>query len=242
MSATTTSDSVYEYLGGELELFRDASRWKNYFASHLRSYLRGHVLEVGAGIGGSARVLCDGRQQSWTMLEPDARLASRLQEEVRRAPLPVPQETRVATTAELGSEHFDCILYMDVVEHIEADREELERAATHLAPGGCLVVLVPAHQWLYTPFDQAIGHFRRYSRGSLRAIAPSSLSCRKLIYLDSIGLFASLANRLWLKSAAPTRGQIRFWDRVLVRGSQWVDPLLGHSVGKSVLGVWQRAV
>lgn len=241
MSATTNSDGVYEYLGGELELFRAASRWKNYFASHLRRYLKGHVLEVGAGIGGTARVLCNGLQRSWTMLEPDASLASRLEDEVRRMPLPVPHETRVATTAELGSELFDCILYIDVIEHIDADREELSRAATHLAPGGCLAILVPAHQWLYTPFDQAIGHFRRYSRGSLRAIAPSSLVCRKLIYLDSIGLFASLANRLWLKSAAPTRGQIRFWDRVLVRGSQWVDPLLGHSVGKSVLGVWQKA-
>jgi len=240
MSATVANDSVYEYLGSELELFREASHWKNYFASHLRRYLQGNVLEVGAGIGGTARVLCDGRQKSWTMLEPDPRLASQLDEEIRRSPLPVPQDIRVATTAELGTERFDCILYIDVVEHIEEDRDELQRAASHLAPGGFLVILVPAHQWLFTPFDQAIGHFRRYSRRSLSAIAPTSLACRKLIYLDSIGLLASLANRMWLRSAAPTRGQIRFWDRVLVRTSQWVDPLLGHSIGKSVLGVWQK--
>jgi len=99
-------------------------------------------------------------------------------------------------------------------------------------------VLAPAHAFLYTPFDCAIGHFRRYTTGTLRAIAPAGLRERKLVYLDSFGALALLGNRLLLRSALPTERQILTWDRFLVPGSRWLDPLLRHKAGKSVLGVW----
>ena len=62
----------------------------------------------------------------------------------------------------------------------------------------------------------------------------------RLHYLDSIGMLASLGNRLILKSSMPTRRQIALWDRLMVPISRLADPLLGHRLGKSVLGVWQR--
>ena len=56
-----------------------------------------------------------------------------------------------------------------------------------------------------------------------------------LDYLDSVGLLASLVNRFHLRSDRPTAAQIRLWDRVLVRMSQILDPVLAHRLGKSVL-------
>jgi hypothetical protein len=102
-------------------------------------------------------------------------------------------------------------------------------------------VLAPAHASLYTAFDRAIGHFRRYSTHALRAIAPAGLSERKLVYLDSCGALASLGNRFLLRSAMPTERQILTWDRLLVPCSRWLDPLLLHKAGKSVLAVWSAA-
>ena len=131
---------------------------------------------------------------------------------------------------------------MDVLEHIEDDRGEVARAARHLRPGGHIIALSPAHQWLFTPFDRAIGHYRRYTRSSFGALAPKGSRQARLVYLDSIGLFASLANKLVLKSAMPKPSQVAFWDRVLVRMSRLVDPVLGYSAGKSVLAVWRKVV
>lgn len=74
----------------------------------------------------------------------------------------------------------------------------------------------------------------------VRALVPEGLTTSRLVYLDSIGFFASLANRLFLKSAMPGPSQIAFWDRVLVRMSRVVNPVLGHSAGKSVLAVWRK--
>jgi SAM-dependent methyltransferase len=152
--------------------------------------------------------------------------------------LPDSVRVEVGTIRGLEEASFDTILYVDVLEHIEDDRGELERAAARLRPGGRLVVLAPAHQWLFSPFDSAIGHFRRYTKRSLRELAPPGLELTRLRYLDSVGLLASGANRFLLKSSSPNLGQIRFWDRVLVRASRMVDPLLAYSVGKSVLSVW----
>ena len=51
---------------------------------------------------------------------------------------------------------------MNVLEHIEDDKEELNIAVSKLNQGGHLIILVPAHNELYSKFDKEIGHFRRY--------------------------------------------------------------------------------
>ncbi len=234
---------AYHYVGDELDLFAAAVHWKAYFRRRIAPYLGSEVLEVGAGLGGTTRALCRGTEARWVCLEPDPALAHRLTAERAAGRLPGQCEVVVGTLADqLPTDQFDSVLYMDVLEHIEADAAEMARAARRVKPGGYVIALSPAHQWLFTPFDRSIGHCRRYSKESLRAITPAGLDLAWLGYLDSVGCCASLANKLLLRQAMPTPGQIAFWDRVLVPLSTWVDPILGFAAGKSVLGVWRRPV
>jgi SAM-dependent methyltransferase len=231
----------YRYAGSELEVFAHATNWKRYLQSLMRDYLTGDVLEVGAGIGGTTRMLCDGRQRSWTCLEPDPTLAAALDASVAEAPLPIQPRLLVAATSDVrDGSRFDAVLYIDVLEHIEDDGAEMARAAALVRPGGAIVVLAPAHPWLFTAFDARIGHFRRYTRAMLQRLTPEQTAIERLQYVDSAGMIASCANKLLLRSDAPTLTQIRLWDRVFVSASRRVDPILGWRVGKSVLGVWRR--
>ncbi len=231
----------FDYAGSELELFQAALNWKNYFGRSVRPWLGARVLEVGAGIGGTTEVLCDGAAERWLCLEPDAAQCQRIRQRIDRGELPGCCVALAGTLAALDAgARFDTILYMDVLEHIEDDRGELARAAALLAPGGRLVVLAPAHPWLYTPFDAAIGHYRRYTRQSLLAAAPPALEVLGARYLDAVGTCLSAANRLLLRRSMPSAGNIRFWDRCVVPLSRWVDPLLRYSFGKSVLVVWRK--
>ena len=231
----------YSYVGNELELFAEAVHWKRYFRSAIADRLVGDVLEVGAGIGETARHLLDGRQRSWLCLEPDERLGTRLRawaEAGDVAPLPTVQ---IGTTADLDPRsRFDTILYIDVLEHIEDDRAEVARAAQLLAPRGALIVLSPAFQQLFSDFDRSVGHFRRYTRASLAEVMPPSVRQVRLRYLDSVGFLASLSNRALLRQALPTRRQIALWDRVMIPASRVLDPLLARSFGRSVLAVYER--
>jgi hypothetical protein len=56
---------------------------------------------------------------------------------------------------------------LDVIEHIKDDTSFLAAASRHLRPGGLLVVNVPASTLLFSDYDRAAGHVRRYTRGSL---------------------------------------------------------------------------
>jgi hypothetical protein len=111
---------------------------------------------------------------------------------------------------------------------------------THLSPQGKIVVLSPAHPWLFTEFDRALGHFRRYTRSSLRACTPPGTTLVEIYALDSFGLMASVVNKLLLHQSIPSPRQIAFWDRCLVSMSRMADPLIGFSLGKSLVAVWQK--
>jgi SAM-dependent methyltransferase len=229
--------SDFQYMGSELEIFAHATNWKSYVHSKLHPYLVGDVLEVGAGIGGTTQVFKNGRQRRWVCLEPDSGFA----EQIRSSHHLRNCEVVEGMLPDLGpDEKFDSILYMDVLEHIEDDAGELALAAEHLKPNGAIAVLAPALPWLYTAFDEAIGHYRRYTRNSLRAVFPKDMREEECMYLDAFGVLASAGNLLFLQSPAATQGQMRFWDNCLVPISRFADGMLFHSFGRSILSVWRK--
>jgi SAM-dependent methyltransferase len=240
--AAAPAGTAIHYVGGELQLFADASVWRAYWQAQVGGFLGARILEVGAGMGTIVRSLARHRAERWLALEPDPAMAGRLRALREAGDLPAFCEPRLGTTADLSpAERFDTALYIDVLEHIEDDRGELARVVRHLEPGGALIVLAPAHQWLFSPFDAAIGHHRRYTRAGLLALAPPGVTLARARYLDSVGLAASLGNRLALRQSAPTLAQIRLWDRAMVRLSRWADPVVGYHLGKSVLVVWRKS-
>ena len=240
MNKFASAGSDRSYAGSELEIFADASNWKAYYKQIIRQYIGHDVLEVGAGLGGTTAALCDGEGQ-WVCLEPDARLANRIADAITNGKLPACCRALVGTIRDIpATETFDTILYIDVLEHIEDDLSEVELASQRLKDGAFLVVLAPAHQQLYTPFDANIGHYRRYNKRSLSALTPNSLALRKLRYVDSVGAIASLANRYVLRSDMPSYSQIAFWDKKMIPISRRIDGLLGYKIGKSIIGVWQK--
>lgn len=230
------------YVGSELELFAKATCWKRYWISKLQPFIKGEVLEVGAGIGSNTLLLAKTAGQRWVSLEPDPLLAEVLRAKVRTGAAGEQVEVRTGTLKALAPEEaFDTILYIDVLEHIENDHAEVRAALSHLKPGGRLVVLSPAHGWLFSPFDKAIGHFRRYTSVTLAKLTPPGARLTSLFYLDSVGLLASTGNRLLLRAPLPSPGQIRLWDKFMVPCSRALDQLTGFKLGRSVIGIWEAA-
>lgn len=228
------------YVGQELDLFAHARNWKAYWSGFVRPFIQGDVLEAGAGLGVNTALLQTPRVRSWTCLEPDESLADRCRSACQSG-LTAPCKIIVGTTQSLDPvDAFDTVLYIDVLEHIERDSEEVDRAARLLRTNGHLIVLSPAHQWLFSPFDKAIGHFRRYNRNSLKTFAPPSLELKKMVHLDSAGMLLSMGNRLLLRQSTPALKQIRFWDQWILPISRVLDPAVFHRAGRSILGIWQK--
>jgi SAM-dependent methyltransferase len=215
----------YSYVGTELELFARAQNWKAQWRRRLLPYLRGALAAPPV-----TRIVA---------LEPDKALLDRLRTTV--ADTGVETVPRIGVLQDLPSEAaFDAIVYLDVLEHIERDRDELADAASRLRAGGHLIVLAPAFQTLYSEFDRAIGHFRRYTRRTLAALTPSGLTIQRSEYLDSVGALLSLGNAVLLRSAHPKAAQLHFWDSYVIPVSHVTDPVLRPFFGRSVLVVWQK--
>jgi SAM-dependent methyltransferase len=64
---------------------------------------------------------------------------------------------------------YDAIILFDVIEHIDDPVSFMSSALYHLKPGGHVFVNVPALQSLYSKFDIAVGHCRRYNKTTLEA-------------------------------------------------------------------------
>lgn len=231
----------FRYVGHELSIFRNAHNWKNYFGKHLRPFLTGDVLEVGAGIGATTEHLFNPDCRSWTCLEPDAGMCRDLERVINDNKFGERCAVVCGTLGAMPVERlYDSIIYIDVLEHIEHDREELEHAFRHLKAGGKLVVLSPAYMYLYTEFDKAIGHYRRYTSKTLLNVFPRNMKVVMNKYLDGFGVMTSLANKWFLKQNYPTASQARLWDNYIVPVSKVFDPIFGFSFGRSIIIVAEK--
>jgi len=69
------------------------------------------------------------------------------------------------------TDSFDLAVSLDVIEHLDQHLEALRELRRVVAPGGALLVTVPAYGWLWSGHDEINHHFRRYTRRSLQRVA-----------------------------------------------------------------------
>jgi len=230
-----------DYIGQELDLFSNAKNWKQYWSHKIKPICKGKVLEVGAGIGSNLSLLISDSADSWLALEPDEQQAEKIKQNINENSYKDKVSIVCGKLSDIeDSELFDTIIYIDVLEHIEHDQLEFENAIRHLKPKGKLVVLAPAHNSLYSPLDEAVGHFRRYDKASLKSLKTEQADISQIYYLDSVGCFASGVNAKFLKAEMPSIKQLMFWDRMIIPVSKIVDKFLFYKIGKTIVSVWEK--
>ena len=130
---------------------------------------------------------------------------------------------------------FDAIVLINVLEHIEDDDEALREVRDGLEPDGRTAVLVPAFELLYSRFDAAVGHYRRYRLPELVAKAEGAgLTVQEARYVNSAGFFAWLLTARVLGATPTTSTLAGAYDRAVVpvlrAAEQRVAPPFGQSI------------
>lgn len=75
-------------------------------------------------------------------------------------------------TVPLPDGSLDYVTALDVLEHVPDDAAVVRGFHRLLKPGGVAAVTVPAGMALWSDWDEALHHFRRYHRSQLRALFP----------------------------------------------------------------------
>jgi SAM-dependent methyltransferase len=187
------------------------------------------VIDVGAGTG---QLLAELAEQGYRTLgiefSPDGlRLA--------RASVSSPLVGGSALDLPLAEECADAIVALDVIEHLSDDRRAIEEMERALRPGGFLVISVPAFQALWSDWDVALGHHRRYRRDSLlRAVDLPSLRVVHIAYTNWLAFLPIWIYRRW-RTVFPGTGATRLEDGVPPR---WINAIFEAALVSPACWPW----
>ncbi len=185
------------------------------------------ILEIGCGTGHNFEMLRRFGRLDAIEVDGEAReLASRrLGHAVASAPLP--------ELTGVPDRNYHLIALLDVLEHVDGDEAALRSIADKLAPGGSILVTVPAYQWMWSAHDEAHHHKRRYSRRGLRSVAEAAgLKVDKIGYFNSLLFPVAAAARIIGKAMGKTDSDDKLPPAPLNRVLKAVFGLERHLVGR----------
>ena len=227
-------------MGAEtLEQLSGATRYNRWMFDRLRRWVGRRVLEIGSGIGNLSAFLLDRERLVLTDTREEYldRLRQRFAEHrnVAVERLYLPNEP-----GGLAGQRFDTIICLNVLEHVDDDRGSLVAIRGMLAPGGRLVLLVPALPALYGTMDRALGHHRRYKRRALgELLRATGYSVTHIEYFNLAGVPGWwLAGRVLRRPMIPA-GSLKLYDALVPLFR--LERLLPWRVGQSLIAIGEAA-
>jgi SAM-dependent methyltransferase len=223
-----------------LKALANATAYNKWIFSIFVEYLGRRVLEIGCGTGNLTRLLLE-KAEEVTAIDIHAAHLKLLATRVR-----VPDGHKLSIKNQNIEEDmtdvsgFDTVVLVNVLEHLSQPDEALRRIYQALDPGGRVVVLVPALAFLLSPFDELIGHCRRYTRKSLaNQLTPAGFKLVKSVYFNFLGIGGWWWYFRILNKKRFTKESVALFETLvpMLRVIEWVLP---PPVGLSVVAVGEK--
>jgi len=228
------------YAADDLETMKEARRYFAHVYGLLRPFVGKRVLEVGAGIGTMTAELLTTADRV-VAIEPNSTSAQRARAELGPNPRLDLRECHLeeCDAAALAAEHFDTVVCVNVLEHIEDDVAALKNFRDIVAPSnGHVLIFVPAVQAVYGPLDAELGHHRRYWKHALRqAFERAGMEIVRMRYSNPIGLLGWAYNSWVSKSLAHSPNQIWLFETFIAPWALPLERVLPAPVGLSLVAV-----
>ncbi len=230
----------FNYAGKELEAMSFANNYYTALIRLLSPYLGKKVAEVGAGIGNLSTLILKENISNLTAVEPSENLFPLLCETLKEESNKVAVNNYFHEISHSYQSYFDSILYVNVLEHIEDDKKELEYIKHSLKQNGHVCIFVPALSWLYSDFDKSIGHYRRYHKKELvRLIQSSGFKIIKAEYIDFFGIFPWYISLVLLRNKLNVK-HVKLYDKYIFPVTKIVESIFSLPIGKNLLLVAQK--
>jgi len=224
-----------EYPGQELEIFDKAKIFQKYVFLKIKKYFKDGIFEVGAGLGSFTKEYID-QFHNVHLSDLDTYNYNQLKMKFSKNNVKIfkdkIQETKFT---------YNTIVYLNVLEHMQEDIKEIDMAASKLNSGGNLIILVPAHQNLYSKFDKAVGHCKRYDIQFFKDLKKDNLRIKELIYIDALGYLLYFLNKIFFKEEDyPSKTKIFIWDKIFIPVTIILYFFTFYKFGKNILCVYEK--
>ena len=217
-----------------LEVAQSAVNYRKWLARLTFPYLGDNPLEFGSGIGDYAKEWLQLGCSRLTVSENSPTRIMVLQDQFLNSPNIDVRQLDIENFADTGS-GYSSIVSLNVIEHLENDDGAMRGAHNALMPGGCFVAFTPAFPLLMSKFDKAVGHHRRYTKKTARALLNNNgFEIVKIEYVNSLGWFAWLIGMRILKITPRDSLMLKIWDKVVIpvvsKIESWITPPFGQSI------------
>jgi SAM-dependent methyltransferase len=230
------------YFAEDLEAMDSASNYYNWMLSAFRPYIGQRILEVGAGSGNFSTRLLEQQPELLTCLEPSENVAQRLEQRLAGISHAEARRGLLKEHAAQWQQRYDTIFYINVMEHVEHDAEEVQLALSCLRPGGHLLIFVPALPWLYGKADEMFGHFRRYTKPALEKLfAQAPAQIRHSQYWDILGVLPWWVSFVLLRRSVMNSGMVKLYDSLVVPVARVLEGMVTPPIGKNVMLIAQKS-
>jgi SAM-dependent methyltransferase len=194
---TTANELAYQPEGTgsqTLDQMTQAHNYNRWLFERVQDAVGDRVLEIGSGTGTMTEFLLDRELVLGLEVVPeyvdDLRVRFRRHSNVRIEAIDI-----TSTDFDFASLRLDSAVSFNVFEHIPDDVAAMRHVYHALCPGGRLGLLVPAHQALYGPFDELIGHQRRYGKRELsEKLRSVGFHVDRVTYSNPVGALGWLVN------------------------------------------------
>jgi SAM-dependent methyltransferase len=225
----------------DLEIMAASVNYQKWIYDNIRMFLGKRIIELGAGIGNITRLLTD-RDIVVAVDNSEAAVAQlRKRFSQFHTVIPVQLDIEGPELLTLTRYEADTIVCINVLEHMENDARVLSDMASLLKPGGTLILLVPAFQFLYGSIDQIVGHHKRYSRKELSSrLHTAGFLVREIYFMNSIAVFGWFLNNRILKRQEESPAQVAFFDTFVVPVMKAAEQMVRPPFGLSLIAIGQR--
>lgn len=240
-----------ESLTASLDKLAVLENYHQWILEEIRPFLGTRLVEIGAGTGTFTEFLVIAHLTSnpaaqLAAFEPSEHYYRKLQEKLRGRYPDLIQAGRLTATQgylHASPQGFDTIVMINVLEHIEKDLDAVRTVHQSLAPGGTYITFVPALSWLYSPFDKAVGHYRRYEKTHLEEVLrQGGFTVVKAKYMDCMGVLPWYLLNVIGGSQSINPRLARLYDTWFVPVTKWMERLGEPCVGKNILMVGRKAI
>lgn len=215
-----------------LESMSQAVWYNRWTLKKFDSYLKGDILEVGCGIGNFTEALT--RFGNTFAIDIDKAHIRETDKLLNGKAQVGPGDIEKGSYFFSTDKKFDTIVCINVLEHIKDDGKALGNIYSLLKEGGCLILLVPAHQFLYGKIDKSIGHFRRYDKKVLiKALKDKGFKIRKAVVLNFVGAIGWLISSKVFPERSVDEKKVKIFDFIaplLLPLENLFEPPFGTSV------------
>jgi SAM-dependent methyltransferase len=220
-----------------------AVNYRKWIFSLFSKYTGQRIVEIGAGIGSYTGMLLNKELVvAVDNYEPGIEyLKSRFSRNNNVIPLKIDVSSQEAMI--LSSYRPDTIICINVLEHILDDNKALSNMFSILSDNGTLILMVPAHRFLYGSIDRTVGHQRRYSNRELREkMTSAGFKIIEMFHMNFIAVPGWFLNNRILKRKEESPAQVLFFDRFIVPWLKIIEHVIKPPFGLSLFAIaWKGA-